>query len=1358
MFTATSDVALVKAFDVLTDRYVHEVGSKPLVGEGTNPFSSYQAFPNIVLLGDPGAGKTHLFTEFAELQLGEFRSARSFLNRSTETLIGKDILYIDALDERRSDRGDNNATDEIVRKLFQVNPKQVRISCRAADWLGETDLVAFKDYFDGSGGYVVLNLQPLSQAEQVAILRTSGIEDTEAFLVNAENKGLSEILGNPQNLKMLVEVVCKGGWPSTRSELFELTIEILLSETNKGASQKKQGRYSVSELLEVAGEVCAVRLISDIQAISLAESDEAEDMPSYRTISSGDGEKVIAALGRRVFSMGAMPETVDYAHRVIAEYLAASWLSSKIRNGLPIGRVRALIGVDGRPATELRGLHAWLAVQLPEHAEALINADPFGVLMYADPKALTTTNRKKLLVALAKLADTDPWFRNGHWTSSSLVGFAGTDMIDDFRSILTNAAQNFSLRMLVLDSLAVGQPVPQLSMELLSIAKNSKAAYAERESAVDALIYMGNAGITAAAGAYQEIGLSEEDLRLKTKLFKRIGGTALKADLLPQLLYEVLTTKVKTSFDVLYGVSAGVPDHDLGHTLDQLVISLGSVPDESVWEGVWSLDTEFDKLLFRALEIERDLEGTRLLLWLECRKKVANLFGDSRVQEVHTQLSAHPEIATRGIAAALKTLKNDESIWSFTHRLRGLGLLGWSDATFLQSVIDELETEVATERKVRLYELALSVAIYQIGPEARSGFEWLFDLAEGDSALEAVRRNCCYLEIPTWRAEEAARSKEREQLRVHGRARNRADFEKHAPNIRNGTHFGWLVWIAQVYFAMFTDVNQEAKPHERLEFELGVTNAEIAIDGMLALVRREEITPRNEIHRMHGENRYFTWWYAIIAGLDLYTEQGGKLDELNDEYLKGVLVIDSLCMTFTYKGNTSSQYIHPWKTLILETRPALAASAYCDLARFDLARAAESVSGLQELLHQAELQPFRKVTALNLLTEFPNAPYGSLKRLIQSVMSDCDLSLFASLARDVISKGLDRDEALVLWLAAGYLVAPSEFILYCEAQDEKGLVALVWALREVSGYTRRSKSQTSKLNNQQLEQILRWVVERFPRKSHPEGGWSGDENPWDATDFALRLIALLSAEPSIDATLSLQRLALEPTASSYLDDIKHAMAQQQVRMIDAQYRQPTVQQVVKTLSNGNPCSIGDLHALMLQHLEDMKPIISASNVDLFKPFWNEDKYGRVEKPKNEESCRDHLIYLLRTKTSAQNIAIEPEVHMAVDKRADIGALVPGMKLVVELKRDYHSEVWVAIEEQLKRLYTRDPEAFGYGIYVVLWFGVKRTSKIPAPPKPYKRPDSPREMQEILQAQIPEGERHKIGVVVLDVSGEISKAV
>ena len=57
---------------------------------------------------------------------------------------------------------------------------------------------------------------------------------------------------------------------------------------------------------------------------------------------------------------------------------------------------------------------------------------------------------------------------------------------------------------------------------------------------------------------------------------------------------------------------------------------------------------------------------------------------------------------------------------------------------------------------------------------------------------------------------------------------------------------------------------------------------------------------------------------------------------------------------------------------------------------------------------------------------------------------------------------------------------------------------------------------------------------------------------------------------------------------------------------------------IATLANGRPAGIGDLHALMLSHLEDLGPYIAATNVDVFKRFWNEDSRGRVTSPKGEE--------------------------------------------------------------------------------------------------------------------------------------------
>jgi hypothetical protein len=252
------------------------------------------------------------------------------------------------------------------------------------------------------------------------------------------------------------------------------------------------------------------------------------------------------------------------------------------------------------------------------------------------------------------------------------------------------------------------------------------------------------------------------------------------------------------------------------------------------------------------------------------------------------------------------------------------------------------------------------------------------------------------------------------------------------------------------------------------------------------------------------------------------------------------------------------------------------------------------------------------------------------------------------------------------------------------------------------------------------------------------------------------LIDQIASHPTEHATDLLTQMLAHDHLNSYSEHIKHALANQRTRRRDADYVQPDWQQTVAALFQNFPANVSDLHALLLEQLGDVKQQIASSNTDIYKRFWNEDPYGRIDTPKPEESGRDVLVDMLRHRLQPLGVIVEPEGHMVADKRADISVALPGQKILVELKRDYHPDVWTAADSQLDRFYTRDPDASGFGIYGVFWYGPKRRGVIPTAPNALPRPETAEQMENLLRTILPKEKRVKIAVIVFDVSEPFPK--
>ena len=221
---------------------------------------------------------------------------------------------------------------------------------------------------------------------------------------------------------------------------------------------------------------------------------------------------------------------------------------------------------------------------------------------------------------------------------------------------------------------------------------------------------------------------------------------------------------------------------------------------------------------------------------------------------------------------------------------------------------------------------------------------------------------------------------------------------------------------------------------------------------------------------------------------------------------------------------------------------------------------------------------------------------------------------------------------------------------------------------------------------------------------------------------------------------------------AYAEKISHASVVQLRNRRDVEFRPPTLDQVVETLQGGRPMNARDLQALVADHIRGLAKELQHGPTDPFRIFWNVDSRGRPRDPRPEDVCRDHLLDYLSLVLARAGVALEPEGHYARNKRSDIKAIIPPLNLPVEIKRHYHRDLWNAPEQQLQKLYTRDPGTEGYGIYLVLWFDEVQGRRMPLPPQGIARPATADELEDALQCIIQDETRTTIDVIVVDVSG------
>lgn len=1330
--------------------------------------SAFRSEAAYVLLGEPGSGKTTALKSESEELGGSalFLDARDFLALDPAQhpeWRGK-TLFIDGLDEVRAGTSDaRTPLDEIRRRIDALGRPNFRLSCREADWLGENDRSRL-EVVAPSGEVVTLRLDPLTNADVDEILVSHPqVGDADAFREQASERGVEDLLSNPQTLILLAEVVGTGaGWPQSRLETFELACRQMATEHNEEHAQAEP-LPPPERLLDAAGYLCATQLVTGAPGNSLRAGDTGTGYISLADCEYVEPAALRHALGTRLFR-AADAGRLTPVHRHVAEFLGARHLAGRIGEGLPARRVLALIsGSDGVVVTELRGLSGWLAAHSAEARDLLVERDPLGAALYGDLRHFTAGEKRRLLGALGRSEVMNLLQRQVSW--SEVAGAFGplvsSDMepaIADLLSSRSGDPEQERLAALVLALLGHAPPLPGLTPTLLTLVLGGAWSPRASESALDALLHA-----TSENGECQHdfLGILEKiqagsivdpDDHMKGTLLARLYPRAIG----PARVWAYLAEPKNQN---LLGRYWRFWDHDLldkssDRETAELLDHLPEREPETFFGRESRRETDLRlRLLARGLDVHGDaLETPRLYRWLAAAAvpvwHSANPRDDPRGR-IRGWLEERPDIQKAVILEGLRRCADQDDVHHDVELVWG-ALQGSTPPPGFGPWCLDRAAELAPLHP-RAAEALLDRAYQEFRRDAEASGLSLASLAAGVRGHEILQRRLSTLiegeeRAAGWRARFAKERAQHERDESRNRDEGIKYVRSHAEDLHeNRAPSALLHSLARFYFGDGRDPAATESPRTRISAAVGGDESLVAaaLAGLRETVWRSDVPGVEEIIRLGRASRYHYLALPFLASLDLLAvDAPERLEELSERQMQSGLA-------FLYSAPVFLDGLPGWHAAWTRHSPQLVAdvAVRCAIASIrygdGYSRAIEVVAGAEgdaALTHAATLE---------VLQHFP-------PRAGRSKLRTLDRLLWRALGHAERSSLLDTIEARlalrsmgvaqrVRWLAGGALATPGSYMDRLDRfvrASERRVRALAEFLRGVdSAHPLPDPADPGRVRA--LTTLIELLGCGFP-PAEPADGFVTLE--MTASDTLERLVQQLASLPGEDVSTAFGGLLADPRLVKWHDRLARARDAQRSLHRDASYRHPTIGELNRSLANEAPANAADLAALLVDRLRSIGSTIRTGNADDWRQYWNEDRHGRPESPKHEDSCRDALLARLRAMLPP-GVDAEPEGQYAGNRRSDIRVSSGGFNVPVELKKGEHRDVWGALRRQLIEQYTRGAGTSGYGIYVVLWFGQRRLQ----PPPTGVRPATPDEMASRLEEALNAAETGRITIVVMDVS-------
>ena len=1288
---------------------------------GTAPLSSYANATAYVLIAEPGAGKTTAFETEAKSQGGECVTVRNFRTYDDRPEWHKTTLFLDGLDESRAGTEDNRTPlDDIRMKLHRLGCPPFRLSCRWADWMAANDKEALKAV-SPDGTVTVIRLDPLSEQNIRDILTNNhGVEDPDNFFKTARKRGVDRLLTNPQNLDMLAKSVARGQWPDSRKETFDEACRMLVREPNGEHLAANPLSADVNSLIKSAGRLCAAQLLSGVAGYTLPDRAEADsDYPSFTEVcgamEDGTAKNV---LGTRLF-MGVSEGKLAPAHRQIAEFLAAKYVSELLNEGLPLERILALItGFDGELVPSFGIFASWLAIHNKQSRKRLSQLDPSGLIYAADQQTYSPDEKRDIVLNLRRESDWNPWCTRVVSKLPGIGGIVSLELEGVFREILTNAERgnkHQSYVMLLMQMLADGEPLPLLSDVLEEMVRDPTWKLGVRCAALDVLISYHPRGcfssemLTSMVANIEDGSLDDPQDELLGILLKALYPNVLSIAEVQQYLRTPKLVSVAGEYAEFW--MRHVPKESTPEQSAELLdgISEQFAEYKPFMVGKIGLNTLLGQLpvalLDRILSETRrenpngSVAVDRLYEWLGVVSDPGLWISNGQADSIKFDLRWNSDALKSLIAYGVETcLRRGEDCTGLVDRY----LFGARPWKYGQWCV-EMALAAKEEKASSFYLLELLDCLmdgkHAAGltvEKARAGLAANAALVNKLNQMVASRSHVESETEPRSMASTKLTEDTSEQ-RVW-----QAQIEAKALVLRAGRGTPDLLHrVAGVYLGI--QGNSAGKtPRQRLGGLVGsrVDLIDLLIAGMEGTVTRNDLPDCDDVVRLFDQRQVNLLILPFIAGLHSL-EQSDRLSvyDLNESQARlAVTILYMLPRKFVDPDSTEGigVYRPQWFQALLHDNPAWVSDVLRRSAALKIETGLQQAFELRELASEEDHWEVGKLISMSVLDHFPRAETdATLQALcwaLYAALKRCNWSALGRVIEERFGRSDQGTAERSCWLVAGFLVVPERYRddLLGLLEDENGLKWLV-RFMAVGRFPHKFARQLTARDVEALVVTMdaALMLDGVPRRAY-----------WPMSD----LIDTLAGDLSPVATETLESLLKMTNAKPWAPAVVDARERQARKRREHEFRHGDIGQVVETLDNRSPTNAGDLAALVFDELNTLSRKIRDGSTSDWRQHWNVDSHNHPKKPKPEDACRDAILSDLQERLGRLQIDAQPEGVYADDNRSDIRVSFGGFNVPVEIKRSCHPDLWTAVRNQLIAKYTRDSGAAGHGIYLVLWFG------------------------------------------------------